>query len=182
VRLITALNSDLAQLVQAGRFRQDLYYRLNIISFRLPPLRERREDIPRLALHFLSKYAEHFNNMQVSGFSSDAMERLLLYEWPGNVRELENLVERAVVLAQDALIQGSDLAILTDTGTPSHESFQEAKRRVIEQFEKNYIQGVLLSTCGNISKAAAVAQKNRRAFWQLIRKHGIEADAFRSYS
>jgi two-component system response regulator GlrR len=181
VRLIVATNSDLQQLVQEGKFRQDLYYRLNIISFCLPPLRERREDIPCLALHFLSKYAEQFNK-QVSGFCSEAMQRLLLYDWPGNVRELENLVERGVVLAQDTLVRDSDIFLLINKGTPSNKSFQDAKREVIEQFEKNYIQSILLSTCGNISKAAAVAKKNRRAFWQLIRKHSINASAFRAHS
>lgn len=180
VRLVTATNVDLGQLVQYGKFRQDLYYRLNIISFCLPPLRERREDISRLALHFLGKYGQQFNK-KVTGFSSEAMQRLRLYDWPGNVRELENLIERAVVLAKNTLVQGSDIFLPTDKAPPVQESFQSAKRKVIEQFEKNYLQGMLLSTNGNISQAAAVAQKNRRAFWQLIQKHSIDASVFRNH-
>ena len=181
VRLIAATNADLGRLAQNGKFRQDLYYRLNIISFCLPPLRERHEDVSLLARHFLDKYTEHFNK-EVSGFSSEAMQRLRLYDWPGNARELENCVERAVVLAQNVLVQGSDISLPTDQATSAQESFQNAKRKVIEQFEKSYLQGVLLSTYGNISQAAAVAQKNRRAFWQLIQKHGIDAGAFRTDS
>jgi two-component system, NtrC family, response regulator GlrR len=181
VRLMAATNADLGRLAQNGKFRQDLYYRLNIISFCLPPLRERHEDVSLLARHFLDKYAEEFNK-QVSGFSSEAMQRLRLYDWPGNARELENCVERAVVLAQNVLVQGSDISLPTDQATSSQESFQNAKRKVIEQFEKNYLERVLLSTYGNISQAAAVAQKNRRAFWQLIQKHGIDAGAFRTDS
>ena len=107
-RLVAATNTDLWQEVQAGRFREDLYYRLNVISIELPPLRERRDDIPLLVTHFLRMYAEE-NNREVQGFSSAAMDALVEYRWPGNVRELENAVERSVVLCQRDTIEVEDL-------------------------------------------------------------------------
>lgn len=179
VRLITATNMDLEQLVQNGTFRRDLYYRLNVVSFCLPPLRDRREDIVLLARHFLGKYSERFNK-RVHSFSQEALRTLHTYDWPGNVRELENMIERAIALAQDTLIQRSDLALQAGKTAPLLEGFQDAKSKVIAQFEKKYLQDVLLSTHGNVSQAALVAHKNRRALWQLIQKHSIDVSAFRN--
>lgn len=178
VRIIAATNLDLGEVVRKGQFRQDLYYRLNIIPLILPPLRERREDIPLLACHFIDKYAAEFNN-RVTGFTSEAMQRLVLYEWPGNVRELEYVVERAVLLSEQAVIRGADIVLPDQKATESRESFKEAKVKIIAQFEKSYLQGLLLAHQGNISKAAQAAQKNRRAFWQLIRKHRIDVRSFK---
>ncbi len=180
VRLIAATNADLSRLVQHGKFRQDLYYRLNVISFYLPPLRERRDDVCILARHFLDKYATQFNK-RVAGLTPEAMQKLRIHDWPGNVRELENVIERTVVLAGGDLIQAWDIVLPDDKDSTANDSFQCAKRRVIDQFERNYIEAVLLSTNGNISEAAVVAQKNRRAFWQLIQKHRIDANTFRNH-
>src|SRR5262249_45084555 len=110
VRIITATNVDLKQLVHEGKFREDLYYRLNVINIQLPPLRERREDVPLLAEFFVKKYCEE-NNKPLYRLSSEALRTLIDYHWPGNVRELENVMERAVVLAQSNLI---DLDLLPD--------------------------------------------------------------------
>jgi two-component system, NtrC family, response regulator GlrR len=173
VRIITATNSDLEETVRRGKLRQDLYYRLNILQLTLPPLRERREDIPLLVRHFLAKYATEFNK-QVTGFSADAIPALVCYDWPGNVRELEHIIERAVALSEQAVIRKADI-VLPRVGTPtSQDSFREAKAKVIAQFEKTYVQDLLLAHQGNITKAARAAKKNRRAFWQLMHKHRID--------
>jgi two-component system response regulator GlrR len=179
VRIIAATNRDLSEEVTKGKFRDDLYYRLNIIPLTLPPLRERREDIPLLARHFLSKYGAEFNR-EVAGFASEALEKLIPYEWPGNVRELEYVVERAVVLSDQTVIRGNDVVLPTPKATKPQESFKEAKATVVAQFERSYIHGLLIVHQGNISKAARAAQKNRRAFWQLIRKHGIDVQNFKT--
>ncbi len=179
VRVVAASNIKLEEAVKTGKFRQDLYYRLNIIHFVLPPLRERREDISLLAMHFLLKYADEYNK-PAAEFSPDAMQFLLLFDWPGNVRELEHVIERAVVLSDQRTIRKEDI-VLPSTKTAAHvESFQEAKDRVIAQFEITYIQTLLLAHCGNITKAAQAAKKNRRAFWELIRKHHINPESYKA--
>jgi len=175
VRVIAAANVDCDEAVRNGRLRQDLYYRLNVIPLRLPSLRERREDIPLLARHFLAKYAAKFNQPTLS-FSRNGMELLLNYEWPGNVRELEHLVERAVALAEREVIEGDDLN-LPDNGINTYpSSFCEAKAR----FERAYVEDLLLAHHGNITKAAQAAHKNRRAFWELIRRHQIDVNRFKA--
>lgn len=179
VRVVAATNVDLQEAVEKGRIRQDLYYRLNIIPIVLPPLRRRREDIPLLASHFLEKFSSIFNK-KMTGFSPDAMQSLLLHDWPGNVRELEHVVERAVALSQYDIIRNNDISLPCHESANQQDSFQKAKAKVIKQFEKDYIQNLLLTYKGNITKAAQASQKNRRAFWQLIRKHGIDANKFKT--
>lgn len=174
VRIIAASNLDLEKAASEGRFRQDLFYRLNIIPIMLPPLRERKEDISLLAGHFLEKYANEFKK-QITDFSPGAVQKLMFYEWPGNVRELENIIERAVVFSKQTIIQDTDIFLPSLEAAKSHESFKVAKAKNTAQFEKDYIQGLLLVNQGNITKAAKAAQKNRRAFWELIKKHKIAA-------
>jgi DNA-binding NtrC family response regulator len=181
VRVIAASNLNLEEAVDTGKVRQDLFYRLNIISLTLPPLRERREDIPLLARHFLVKYSREFDS-RVRDFSDEAMDVLMVYSWPGNVRELEHAVERAIVLCNKPLIQASDIVLSTQTRNGKRESLREAKAKEIERFEKNYIQGVLSACRGNISRAARISQKNRRAFWQLIQKYRIDVSRFKPAS
>jgi len=178
VRVIAATNSDLEVAVDNGNLRQDLYYRLNVISFMLPALRDRKEDIPLLARHFLNRYANDFKK-HITGFASDAMKMLMLYDWPGNVRELENIVERAVLFSQDEIIRKIDTFLPHKKTATYKMSFKEAKANVVNNFERSYIERLLLSYKGNISKAAQAAQKNRRAFWQLIRKHQIDVQTFK---
>ncbi len=177
VRVIAATNVNCEAAVREGKLRQDLYYRLNVIQLRLPLLRDRREDIPLLAHHFLNKYATEFEK-QVSGFSPDAIRKLILYDWPGNVRELEHVIMRAMVLSTKPIICAANISI--SESEPLPESFQEAKNRMVEQFEKTYIKGLLLSNHCNISRSARAAQKNRRAFWELIRKHHISVQTLKS--
>jgi two-component system response regulator GlrR len=178
VRVIAASNVNLEEAVGNGKVRQDLFYRLNIISLTLPPLRERLEDIPLLALHFLEKYSKEMHK-EAPALQSDALQIMMAHGWPGNVRELEHAIERATVLCDGPLIRGSDLILVLPWVTPG-QSLQEAKATQIARFEKSYIQGLLRACRGNISKAARLAQKNRRAFWQLIQKYKIDVDSFRT--
>jgi DNA-binding NtrC family response regulator len=177
VRVVTATNINVEKAVREGKLRQDLYYRLDIIPLLLPPLRERREDIPVLAQHFLLTRAEQFRK-PARRFSPDGLQKLLLHDWPGNVRELENVIERSVALSQGTVIRGKDIVLSRQPEVDGQESFQEAKARVVTQFERTYIQSLLLACEGNITKAAQAAQKNRRAFWELLRKHQIDAQQF----
>ncbi len=178
VRVIAASNANLEEAVGHGKVRQDLFYRLNIISIALPPLRERKEDIPLLAHHFLAKYARECEK-EIGGFSQEALHLLMVYSWPGNVRELEHAIERAIVLCTGKRIEVGDLLLSNTDLDRRRESLQEAKAKEIARFEKNYILGVLSVCKGNITKAAQVAQKNRRAFWQLIQKHEIDVTRFK---
>jgi len=182
VRVLAAANGDLDSALRQGRMRQDLYYRLNVIPFHLPALRERREDIPRLAHHFLGRSTDG-RARTPRRFSPRALQALLDYDWPGNVRELEHVIERAAVLSQEeGLIREQHILLPHATTVETLESFQRAKARVVTRFEADYIRGLLLAHQGNISRAAKAADKNRRAFWELIRKHGIDARGFRPAS
>jgi DNA-binding NtrC family response regulator len=179
VRVIAATNIELCKAVDEGTFRRDLFYRLNVIPVALPALRDRREDIPALACHFLHKHASDIER-DIPDFTDDALQKLALYDWPGNVRELENVIERAVVFSTNRVIGASDIPladVLQQSGT---ESFQGAKARAVEKFEKDYLRSLLVACGGNISRAAKAAQKNRRAFWELIRKHNINVQELRS--
>ena len=178
MRVIAASNVDLEESVREGRVRRDLYYRMNIIPLALPPLRERREDIPTLARHFLAEYAAEFDR-PAADISPEAMAALVSYSWPGNVRELEHTIERAVMLCGADVIGGGDLSLPGRAATDAPESFRQEKARVVAQFERSYVERLLLSHEGNISSAARAARKNRRAFWQLIRKHHIDASRFK---
>jgi len=180
VRVIAAANNGLERAVQQGQFRQDLYYRLNIIHVPLPPLRQRREDIPLLAAHFLRTHADRLGR-PVLRFTPAAGEKLLRHDWPGNVRELEHVIERALVFSGGSVMDEN--LILTSSHAdddPGADSFKEAKAKTVADFERSYIEGLLAVHHGNISHAARHAGKNRRAFWELIRKYGVETDRFRA--
>jgi two-component system response regulator GlrR len=178
VRVIAATNIDLEQAVNENQMRRDLYYRLNIVQITLPPLRERAEDVAILARYFLAKYKREFNK-DVDEFDPQALQRLAGHDWPGNVRELEHVVQRAVVLAAGTVIRASDL-LLRPLQRPSRsESLREAKARIIGNFESSYIRNLLLAYKGNITRAAQAAGKNRRAFWELIRKYRIDVDSLK---
>lgn len=176
-RLITATNQNLRQAVKDGRFREDFYYRIHVIPLSLPPLRERREDIPLLAQHFLQRLS-HENRKPIQGFAPEAMQRLMLYDWPGNVRELANVVERAVVLAfhdmitADLLLLGGEVA-----QTPSRKLVSLTQAQ--DDAERTYLIQVLTATRGNISQAAALAGRYRPDLYKLLRKHALDPAAFK---
>ncbi len=171
VRVICATNANLKEAVHHGTFRQDLYYRINILPVILPPLRERPEDIILLARYFLEQFAAEYGKPVVD-FTPEASRSLQAYAWPGNIRELEHLIERAVVLADNTTLDEADLGIFLADQQPL-ETFQVAKDRMVTQFERTYLKAVLQAHAGNITKAAQTAGKNRRAFWQLLHKHNF---------
>ena len=178
VRIIAASNANLEEAVAAGTLRRDLYYRLNVVPIHLPALRDRSTDILVLAHHFLAHHAARLDS-PARQFSSDAERKLMLYSWPGNVRELEHVIERVVVLSTDRTIQESQIVFPGENNRLSGLSFQEMKSKVISQFEMNYIQNLLIAYKGNISRAAQAAGKERRTFWQLVRKYKIDVQQFK---
>ena len=183
VRIVAASNGDLAGLCERGSFRTDLYYRLNVLTLQLPALRDRNADVLTLAQHFVGCYARRFDR-PVSGLDAGARARITAYAWPGNVRELEHAIERGVLMAEGELLGAADLGLpgaapSAAAGACPIESFQAAKARVVEQFERRYIEDALASCDGNITHAADAVSKNRRAFWQLMRKHGIDSGKYR---
>jgi len=189
VRLVVATNQDLAEAVKEGRFREDLFYRINVIGILLPPLRERAEDIPLLAYHFLKKYNTKMNK-KVEKLSVDTLQALQGYSWVGNVRELENVIERAVVLATSECVESRDLPtrILGESFYLSQESvdsdiskfsYREAKKRALSAFNQAYIANILKKTDGNISFASERAVMDRSNFKKLIKKYSINVNEFR---
>jgi DNA-binding NtrC family response regulator len=172
-RIIASTNTNLAKAVSQDVFRRDLFYRLNVIAVTLPALRDRVEDIPLLTRHFIEKYSEKLDR-EIKDISPSALQKMLNYDWPGNVRELENTVERAVVFSTRSLIDAEDICLPGSEACPEVKTFKEAKSQAVTQFEKKYIQALLSTHQGNISQSAKAAQKDRRAFWELIRKHKID--------
>lgn len=183
VRIIAASNLDLWPQVQAGRFRADLYYRLNVLALTLPALRERPEDLLPLAWHFCQRHARLLQR-PVPELSAGACAAIEAYDWPGNVRELGHAVERGVLLAQGDQVQPEDLGLpgATRSGGAQaivDENFHDAKARVVQQFESRYIEQLLQRHGGNVTRAAEACAKNRRAFFALMKKHGIDSRRFR---
>jgi DNA-binding NtrC family response regulator len=172
VRVIAAGNADFEQIIHERKFREDLYYRLNVLRLLLPPLRERDGDLPLLAHHLLEKQALLLGCV-AKPIAAAALDSIAAYRWPGNVRELENVLTRALVFSEGAEIQAEDLSLPIAPGKSGDESFRTQKARVIRDFERAYLQTMLERHGGNITHAAQAADKNRRAFWQLLRKHGL---------
>jgi two-component system, NtrC family, response regulator GlrR len=180
VRIIAASNGDLAALTRRGAFRQDLYFRLNVLGITLPPLRERREDIPALAMHFIEQCCRQMHRPNV-GLTPQALRGLLNYDWPGNVRELHNVIERAVLFSVESSIRVPELNLPESGGAEEGlESFRDAKARTVKAFERSYIERLLTANSGNVTRAAVAAKKDRRAFFELMRKHRIAPERFRS--
>ncbi|MGA3118948.1 MAG: sigma-54 dependent transcriptional regulator [Syntrophobacteraceae bacterium] len=179
VRVIAALNIDPNEVVRSGGLRLDLYYRLDVFRLNLPPLRERVEDIPLLAHHFLRKVSGDMRK-EIKGFSQAATEKLIAHNWPGNVRELENAIERAVIFCDSEIVQDGHIVLGSFQMEEAQETFQETKARLVRQFEIEYIEKLLLAYRSNITRAAAAANKDPRAFRQLIRKYGINVSRFNS--
>jgi two-component system response regulator GlrR len=180
VRIVAATNRDLRGLVKEGAFREDLYYRLDVASLWIPPLRERIEDIPLLVEHFVGKYAAQFGKV-VEGVSGEAMEVLLQNPWPGNIRELENRLQAMTLMASGPIIHVEDMHVpgLCIPQSSGLESFTVAKRRTVDSFEKDYLAQLLTRYGGDVVSAARAAGKSRTGLWNLLRKHGFSPRSFR---
>ncbi len=169
IRLVGATNANLQAKVAEGAFRSDLYYRLHLIPLRLPSLRERGEDILRLAEHFLGRYGKD----RRWRLSPDACRALRNHTWPGNVRELENLIQRIVIMNEPKLIDVADLQLpaVESSGVHDSDSFRAAREAAIQRFERRYLERILEVHGGNISSAARTAQQDRSSFRRLLKKY-----------
>jgi DNA-binding NtrC family response regulator len=183
LRLICATNQPLEEKVEASQFREDLYYRINTFTIQIPPLRDRRDDIPLLANHFLQHYARQ-HQKPVNALSPQAMELLLNGEWKGNIRELEHVLERAVILASGESVQPEELPPQIRRAENNFQApqtfllslpFKEAKDQLIEDFERRYIEDVLQKYHGNVSRAAEHSGIDRRSLHRLLAKYGLHA-------
>jgi len=175
VRVVVATQKDLEEAVKQGGFREDLFYRIHVIPIPLPPLRERKEDIPPLVEHFLKKYNQQMKK-EIEGLTPAAMQRLMLHDWPGNVRELENTIEYAVAMAQQNWIK-EDLILQTRT-LQAPEPLKPLKESK-DAFEKTYLTNLLQISEGNVSRAAKLAGKYRADFYDLLKKHGLKTEKFK---
>jgi len=174
IRILTATNKNLRDEVKTGNFREDLFYRVDVIPIHLPPLREKREDIPFLVDHFIKEFAGKMKK-EIKGISTPALQKLLSYSWPGNVRELKNIIEYAVAMTTQDVIS-EDLILQTETiEEDKSKPLKEAKG----EFEKSYISNILSLTGGNVSKAAKLAGKYRADFYNLLKKHNLKASDFK---
>ncbi|MCZ6600758.1 MAG: sigma-54 dependent transcriptional regulator [Acidobacteria bacterium] len=185
-RVIAASREDLQAAVKAGTFREDLYFRLNVIPLRVPSLRERLGDIPVLVQGFLAEFSQLRQEPQ-KRFSGACLERLASYSWPGNVRELRNVMERMVSLVDGIEVTTTDIpaeilqAVATEKGMPGEARmvFREAKKHAVGQFEREYLHTLLARHDGNVTRSASVAGLNRSAFQRLMRKYGLRSVSYR---
>ena len=185
VRIIASTNQDLEAKIKKGEFREDFFYRLNVLPIRLPSLREHREDIPLIANHLLEKQCAVMGR-PLKRISAELMQVFMGLGWAGNVRELENLIMRGISFASGSEIQPKDVGIdlpATPRGMPAVDfgllSYKDAKQQILQQFNAQYI-GRLLSECkGNVSHAARLCGLERQALQQIIRRYGIQADEYR---
>jgi two-component system, NtrC family, response regulator AtoC len=184
-RFIAATNEDLDAAVKSQMFRKDLFFRLNVVSIHLPPLRERKEDLPLLANYFLRKYSERIKK-PVKGFSSDTMALLVRLTYPGNVRQLENIVERAVIFTKgevilpDALSDPLTPRVKEETGMPIVSPvFSKSRAHVLDEFEERFVRYTLSKNHGNVTDAAKESKMTRQNLQRLMKKHGIRSDQFR---
>lgn len=185
VRVVAATNASLADLTNSGRFRRDLFFRLDVAAVVVPPLRDRREDILLLARHFLRRYAETYG-LKTLQIDQMIEHQLMAHAWPGNVRELENAMHRAVLLARNGVVCGPlSLGIGTAAVPPLPPeeflgSLKAERARRTRDFERRYLVWLLVKTCGNVSAAARASGTERRHLGRLIRRHGIDPVTFRS--
>jgi len=187
VRIVAATHRDLKAEVQAGRFREDLFYRLNVFPVRLPALRERREDVPLLAEHFLAKHANALRR-PLTGFDPEALQVLAGYPWPGNVRELENAVERAVALSAGPLVKARDLPpdLAGGQGGPipgevlAKMQYREAVDQARDRVSRDYLAALLREFEGNVTRAAERAGVERESLHRLLKRYGLRSDDFKA--
>ncbi|MDD5206930.1 MAG: sigma-54 dependent transcriptional regulator [Desulfobacterales bacterium] len=183
VRVLASTNRNLKELMAQGTFREDLYYRLNVIAIHLPPLRERQEDIPLLAGHFLRRYSAEYGKNEIK-LAPGVLEELLRNEWPGNIRELENTIRRAIILCRGQVITLSELGPdarkdCLGAGTLKDLSYRDAKTQILERFNREYLSVILNQHQGNVTHAARKCGLERQAFQQILRRYGIKSEHFR---
>jgi len=176
VRMIVATNKNLEHQVKQGLFREDLFYRIHVIPIHLPPLRERKEDIPLLVEHFLKKFGQQMKK-EIKSLTPMAMQKLMLHHWPGNVRELENTIEYAVAMTHQDTIP-EDLILQTQPETITDASLKTLKEAK-DSYEKTYLIHLLETCGGNVSKASKLAGKYRADFYDLLKKHGLKSEDFK---
>ncbi|MGE0875708.1 MAG: sigma 54-interacting transcriptional regulator [Burkholderiales bacterium] len=174
VRVICATHRQLDQRIRTGEFREDLYYRLNVVKLTLPALEERREDVPLLANHFLARLAERYGRRRLA-FSPEALEALVAAKWPGNVRQLLNVVEQTVALATTEVVPALLVRQAMDAGQDYHRTLDEARKG----FERDYLVRILKITAGNVTQAARLAGRNRTEFYRLLERHALEPGMFK---
>jgi DNA-binding NtrC family response regulator len=180
-RVLAATNKDLDELMKNGVFREDLYYRLKVVTIRLPPIRERPEDIVALAQHFLRRYSQAAGKA-ITGISEDAMERLQKYSWPGNIRQLENAIEQAVVLSNHPILTLDDFAPEIREDSPPRlplnlsqsGQFSFPDMPNLEEVKKRYVLHVMSRTEGNVSQAARILEIDRRSLYRMLVRWKIE--------
>jgi two-component system response regulator GlrR len=175
VRVIVATNKDLHKEVEEGTFREDLFYRINVIPIYLPPLRERKEDIPLLASHFFAKYNAKQQDKKIEGFTPAAIRKMMLYDWPGNVRELENKIEYAVAMCTKTKIDSANIFLPSQGRIKKTQPYKKAK----EDFEKAYFTHLLKINKGHVTNVAKMAEKQRSDVYYLIKKYGINPKDYR---
>jgi Nif-specific regulatory protein len=179
VRLIVATNKDLEEAIKRSQFREDLYYRLNVFTIFMPPLRERKPDILLLAEHFVEKF-EREHGKRIKRISTPAIDMLTSYHWPGNVRELENVIERAVLICDSSVIHGHHLPPSLQTAEGSDTVTRLSLASAMENYERDLIQDALKTARGNRAKAAKLLDSTERIVGYKVKKYGIQCDRFRS--
>ena len=175
VRIISATHRDVSEEMAAGNFREDLFYRLNVVSLEIPPLSERREDIPLLAAHFLARLAQKYQK-KIRGFSPEAMELLVGAPWPGNVRQLLNIIEQTIALCTTSIVSTALVQKALRDKPGRIPPLMEARRK----FEREYLAQLLKITAGNVSQAALLAQRNRTEFYRLLNRHALDPGLFKT--
>ena len=178
VRIIAATNRNLEEQIEKGEYREDLYYRINVFPIFIPPLRERRDDIPTLVDHFIDKFNKK-NNRKIKRITTSAINMLMVHRWPGNVRELENVIERACIMSKDDVVHSYDLPPTLQTADSTNTGLEGGMVPIIEQVETQLIRDALTTTNGNITKAAEVLKITERMLGTRIKKYEIDAWRFK---
>jgi Nif-specific regulatory protein len=180
VRIITATNRNLEEMIIKNEFREDLYYRLNVFPLFIPPLRERRGDIPLLVNHFIEKYNK-IHGLEIKRISSTAIDLLMTYHWPGNIRELENCIERAAILSTDRVIRSHNLPPTLQSAASTHSRVDGSLEAILENVEKQMLIDALNISKGNMSKAAEQLKLTERMMGLRIKKYQIDPAIFKKF-
>lgn len=174
VRIISATHVNLTKAIKASTFREDLYYRLNVVELELPTLAQRREDIPLLVQYFLNQAVVR-SNVPIKSINQEAMELLISAPWPGNIRQLQNVIEQSIALSSESVISANLVKNALRDDSTQLPSFQQAR----DHFERDYLSKLLKITAGNVSQAARIAQRNRTEFYKLLNRHHLVAESYR---